>query len=190
VRRILAFSSVAQVGFILLGVSLASMAGLAAGVFYLLAHALMKGALFMAVGALAISVRARTVEEFSGIAREAPWSAAAFAMGAASLAGVPLTMGFLAKWQLIEAALEAGLFWIVATIAVGSLLTLVYVGRMLEAMFFRPAMPGAQRTKEAPVGVLAPLLVLAGLSVWFGLDSTLPEGLANASAAALLEAAP
>lgn len=189
-RRILAFSSVAQVGFILLGVSIASAAGVSAGVFYLMAHALMKGALFMAVGAFAMSVRARTVDDFAGIAREAPWSAGAFAAAAASLAGVPLTMGFLAKWALVQAALEAGAIWMVAVLAVGSLLTLVYVGRMLEAMFFRPAMPGAPRAKEAPVGVLAPLLVFAGLSVWFGIDAQLPEGLADASAAALLRGAP
>ncbi len=190
VRRILAFSSVAQVGFILLGVSLASVAGLSAGVFYLIAHALMKGALFMAVGAFAISVRARTVEDFSGIAREAPWSALAFGAGAASLAGVPLTMGFLAKWSLIAAALQAGAIWIVVVLAIGSLLTLVYVGRMLEAMFFRAPIPGAQRAREAPVGVLVPLFILAGLSLWFGIDATLPTSLADASAAALLGAAP
>lgn len=186
VRRILAFSSVAQVGFILLGVSLASTAGLSASMFYLIAHALLKGALFMAVGAFAMSVRARTVEELSGIARAAPWSAAAFGLGAASLAGVPLTMGFLAKWSLIAVALDAGAMWIVATLAVGSLMTLVYVGRMLEAMFFRPSVPGARLAREAPVGVLVPLLVLTGLSVWFGIDATLPESLADASAAALM----
>lgn len=189
VRRILAFSSVAQVGFILLGVSLASTAGVSAGVFYLIAHGLLKGALFMAVGAFAISVRARTVEEFSGLAREAPWSAAAFGLAAASLAGVPLTLGFLAKWSLIAAALQAGAIWIVAVLAAGSLLTLVYVGRMLEAIFFRPSKPGAQTAREAPAGVLVPLLVLAGLSLWFGIDATLPESLANASAVALVGAA-
>ena len=190
VRRILAFSSVAQVGFILLGVSLATPAGLSAGVFYLVAHALMKGALFMAVGAFAISVRARTVEDFSGIAREAPWSAAAFGVGAASLGGVPLTMGFLAKWSLVSAALETGEIWIVAVLAIGSLLTLIYVGRMLEAMFFRAPVPGAERPSEAPVGVLVPLFVFSGLSLWFGVDATLPVSFANASASALMGGAP
>jgi multicomponent Na+:H+ antiporter subunit D len=178
------------VGFILLGVSLATPAGLSAGVFYLVAHALIKGALFMAVGAFAISVRARTVEDFSGIAREAPWSAAAFGVGAASLGGVPLTMGFLAKWSLVSAALETGEIWIVAVLAIGSLLTLIYVGRMLEAMFFRAPGRGAERAREAPVGVLAPLFVLAGLSLWFGVDATLPVSMVNASVSALVGAAP
>lgn len=190
VRRMLAFSSVAQAGFILMGLSLASGAGMSAAVFYVLAHALMKAALFMALGAFAISTRGRTLDELAGIGREAPWSAAAFAIGAASLAGVPLTMGFLAKWNLIAAALEGGAVWIVAVIAVGSLLTLAYVGRMIEAVFFRAPMAGAVRAREAPVGVLVPLLVLAGLSLVFGVNSALPNSLAEASAAALFGAAP
>ena len=186
IRRVLAFSSVAQVGFILLGLSLASVAGASAGLFYLAAHALMKMTLFMALGGLAISLGARRIDELAGVARDAPWSAVAFGVGAASLAGVPLTVGFLAKWRLIEAALQAGQIWIVAVLAVASLLTLLYVGRMLEAIFFRPAPAGAQRAREAPVGVLVPLLVLAGLNIWFGLDASLPEQLANAAARALL----
>jgi multicomponent Na+:H+ antiporter subunit D len=159
-------------------------------VFYLVAHALMKGALFMAVGAFAISVRARTVEDFSGIAREAPWSAAAFAVGAASLVGAPLTMGFLAKWSLVSSALQAGEIWIVVVLAIGSLLTLIYVGRILEAMFFRAPVRGAERASEAPVGVLVPLFVFSGLSLWFGVDATLPASLANASASVLMGEAP
>lgn len=188
IRRMVAFSSIAQVGFILLGFSLATAAGMSAALFYMFAHALMKAALFMALGALAISIRAKRLDDFAGVARDAPWSAAAFGIGAASLAGVPLTMGFLAKWRLIEAALGAGALWIVVTIAIGSLLTLVYAGRIVEAMFFRAPTPGAVRAKEAPVGVLAPLWIAAGLSIWFGLDASLPESLADSGASALFGA--
>jgi multicomponent Na+:H+ antiporter subunit D len=145
----------------------------------------MKAAMFMALGGLAMNLRARSLGDFAGVARDAPWSAAAFAVGAASLVGAPLTMGFLGKWRLIEAGMQAGDLWIVAVIAISSLLTLVYVGRMLEALFFRPPMPGAQRAHEAPVGVLAPLWILAGLSLWFGIDASLPEALADAGARAL-----
>lgn len=190
IRRMLAFSSVAQVGFILLGLSLATVAGASAGLFYLGAHALMKMTLFMALGGLAISMGARRLDELAGVARDAPWSATAFAIGAASLAGVPLTFGFLAKWRLIEAALQAGQIWVVAVLAIASLLTLLYVGRMLEALFFRAAPAGAPRAREAPVGVLAPLWVLAGLNIWFGFDASLPEQLANAGARTLLGGAP
>lgn len=188
-RRMIAFSSVAQVGFIFLGVSLASADGLSASLFYMVAHGLMKATMFMALGSLALSIGARRLDDFAGVAREAPWTAVAFAIGAASLVGVPLTMGFLAKWGLIEAAIASGQVWIAAVIAVGSVLTVIYVGRMIEAMFFRAPLPGAPRAKEAPIGVLAPLLVLAGLSIWFGLDASLPEQLAQAGAARLFEAA-
>lgn len=188
VRRILAYSSVAQVGFIVLGMTLANAAGMSSAVFYIFSHALMKAALFMAIGALAISVRARTLDDFAGVGRDAPWSAAAFGVGAASLAGLPLTMGFIAKWRLIEAALQSGMIWMVAVMAAGAALTLVYAWRMVEALFFKAPMPGAPRAREAPVGVLAPLWVLAGLSLWFGVEASLPESLSRAAAAALFGA--
>jgi multicomponent Na+:H+ antiporter subunit D len=188
VRRILAFSSVAQVGYIMLGLSVGTLVGASAGLMHLMAHSLMKGALFMALGAAALSVNARTLGDFAGAARDAPWTMAAFTMAAASLMGVPLTFGFLSKWRLIEAALAQEQVWIVAVIAVSSLLALVYVGRMLEAMFLRAPPQGAPRAKEAPIGVLAPLLVLSGLSVWFGIDASLPETLADLGARALFGA--
>jgi multicomponent Na+:H+ antiporter subunit D len=115
---------------------------------------------------------------------------AAFAISSAGLMGLPLTFGFLTKYRLIEAAVSENQIWIVAVIAVSSLLTLVYVGRMLEALFFKAPAPGAARAVEAPLGVLAPLWILAGASVWFGVDASLPEGLANWGALALLGARP
>jgi len=188
VRRMLAFSSVAQVGFILLGLSLATSAGFSGAMLYLLAHALLKMTLFMAIGALALSSRYRKLDDIAGIARDAPWSAAALAVGAASLAGAPLTVGFLAKWRLIEAALQGGQVWIAVVLTIASLLTLLYVGRIIEAVFFRPAPAGAPRAKEAPFGVLAPLFVIAGLCIWFGIDASLLEQLANGAARALMGA--
>ena len=150
----------------------------------------MKATMFMALGGLAISIGARRLDDFTGVAREAPWTAIAFAVGAASLVGTPLTMGFLGKWQLIEAAFVAGQYGIIAAMAVASVLTVIYVGRMLEAMFFREPAAGAPRAKEAPVGVLVPLLLLAGLSIWFGIDASLPDRLADAAAAHLFEVQP
>ena len=189
-RRVLAFSSVAQMGYIVLGLTLGTQAGLSAGLLHLLAHSLMKGALFMALGAAALSYNARTFRDFMGAGRDAPWTMAGFAVGAASLMGVPLTFGFLSKWRLIEAALAANQIWIVGVLAVSSVLALFYVGRMLEAVFFKAPMPGATRMKEAPLGALVPLWILAGLTIWFGIDASLAEGLAGAGAAALLGGQP
>ena len=154
--------------------------------FYLIAHALMKGALFMAVGAFAISVRARTVDDFAGIAREAPWSAMAFARwrgepcGRAADDGLPCEVGAdrRRRWQ-------AGAIWIVVVLATGSLLTLVYVGRMLEAIFFRP--PVARRgAGEGSAGWRAGAAVHSCGPVAAGSASTprCRRALADASAAA------
>lgn len=190
VRRILAFSSVAQVGYILMGLSIATVAGISAGLIHLLAHALMKAALFVALGGVALSLRARTLSEFAGVGRDAPWTMTAFAIAGASLMGLPLTFGFVTKFRLVEAALTANQVWVVAVIAVSSLLSLVYVGRMIEAVFFRAPAPGAARAAEAPFGVLVPLWILAVASVWFGIDARLPESLANAGAVALMGGRP
>jgi len=189
-RRVLAFSSVAQVGYMLMGLSLASVAGVSAGLLHLGAHALMKAALFMALGGVAMSVRASALADFAGAGRDAPWTMTAFAISAAGLMGLPLTFGFLTKFRLIEAALSANQVWIVAVVAVSSLLGLIYVGRMLEALFFKPQPPGTARAVEAPFGVLIPLWILALASLWFGIDASLPESLANAGALALFGARP
>ena len=101
-----------------------------------------------------------------------------------SLVGQPALVDPAVARQ-VEAALQAGAIWMVVVIAAGSALTLVYAWRMVEALFFRTPIPGAPRAREAPVGVLAPLWVLAGLSLWFGVNASLPESLANSAALAL-----
>jgi multicomponent Na+:H+ antiporter subunit D len=190
VRRVLAFSSVAQVGYMLLGVAMGTTAGLAAGLFHLFNHATMKSALFMAIGGLALHVKATRLSDFAGMGRQAPWTMTAFAIAALSLIGVPLTDGFLSKWKLFEATMAAGWTWAVIGLAASSLIAIVYVGRMLETMFFRAPAPDAVAAREAPFSVLAPLWALAAMNVWFGLDASLPLGLAEAAARAVTGAAP
>jgi multicomponent Na+:H+ antiporter subunit D len=182
-RRVLAFSSVAQAGAILLGLSLGTVAGLAAAALHLLMHGLMKPALFLAAGGGA--PRARTIADFAGAGRTAPWTMTAFAVAGASLVGAPLTAGFLSKWRLVEASVQAGWWWAAGVLALSSLAALVYVGRMLEAMFFRPPAEGAAAAREAPLGVLVPLWALVIATVWFGLDARLPLGLAEAASQAV-----
>jgi formate hydrogenlyase subunit 3/multisubunit Na+/H+ antiporter MnhD subunit len=97
-------------------------AGLTGGLLHLFNHALMKAALFMGIGAMALSVKAVKLTDFSGAALSAPWTMAAFAVAGFSLMGVPLTAGFLSKWRLIEAAISAEWWWAVGVIAVSSLL--------------------------------------------------------------------
>ncbi|MBT8121440.1 MAG: monovalent cation/H+ antiporter subunit D family protein, partial [Gammaproteobacteria bacterium] len=106
IKRLLAYSSVAQVGYMVLGIGFASTTGLTAAVVHLFNHALMKGALFMAVGAIVYRIGACRMEQIHGLGRAMPWIFGAIVIGGLSLVGVPGTAGFISKWYLVTAALE------------------------------------------------------------------------------------
>jgi multicomponent Na+:H+ antiporter subunit D len=184
VRRMLAYSSVAQVGYMTLGLGMGTLIGLSAGLFHLFNHAVIKGALFMAVAIVAMQRGGTSLRHFEGTARQAPWTLAGFAIGGAGLIGVPLTAGFMSKWQLIAAALDTGWWWAAFLIAASSLLAVLYIGRVLQAAYFRPAPEGLPPMREAPLLMLIPLYVLALANIWFGVDTTVPFGLAKAGAEA------
>ncbi len=185
VRRTLAYSSVAQVGYMLLGVSLATAAGLTAGLFHLVNHALMKGGLFMAVAGVVLTYQGTRVDDFAGLGRSAPWTMTAFAICALSLIGVPLTAGFQSKIALLSAAFQNGWWWAAALIVFSSVLAVIYMGRILEAVFFQaPANPRKQR-KEAPLLLLVPLWLLAIANIWIGIDAAPVYGLAEDAAGAV-----
>lgn len=171
VRRTLAYSSVAQVGYMLLGISLGTAIGLSAGLFHLVNHALMKGALFMGVAGVVLTYQGTRIDDFYGVGRAAPLTMTAFAICALSLIGVPLTAGFQSKILLIEAVFDKGWWWAAALIVFSSVLAVVYMGRILEAVFFKaPANPHKIR-REAPLLILVPLWVLALANLYIGVQS-------------------
>ena len=156
IKRMLAYSSVAQIGYILLGIGLASATGLTASLLHLFNHALMKTALFMALGAIFYKSQSVLIGEAAGLSRRMPWTMAAFVAGGLSLIGIPLTVGFISKWYLILAALEQGAWWLIAVVAIGSLLALVYIWRVVEIAYFKTA-PHPGPVAEAPLSLLLPL---------------------------------
>ena len=136
IKRLLAYSSIAQIGYILLGASFVTLAGLTASTVHLFNHALAKGALFLAVGCLATQVAGMRLSDLGGVAKRMPWTAAALIVAGFSLIGVPGTAGFISKWYLITAALEQGSLGIalVAVLVISSLMAVVYIWRIVEAM--------------------------------------------------------
>ena len=184
VRRILAYSSVAQVGYMILGVSIGTTAGLSAGLFHLINHAMMKGALFMAVAGVVLTYQGTTIRDFAGLGRSAPWTMTAFAIAALSLIGVPLTAGFQSKLQLGFALFDQGLWWAVGLVVFSSFLAVIYMGRVLEAVFFQPPVNPRKARKEAPVLMLVPLWILALANIFFGIAADFPFQLARSAAAA------
>jgi len=186
VKRMLAYSSVAQIGYMALGFGLANVTGLAAGILHLFNHALMKGALFLALGAVAYRLGAAHIDDMAGLGRRMPWTMAAFVAGGLSLIGIPLTVGFISKWYLVLGALERGWWPLVVLVLVGSLLAVVYVWRVVEAAYFKPASARAAKVEEAPWSLLLPTWVLIAANVYFGVDTRLTTGLALKAAALLL----
>ena len=185
VKRMLAYSSVAQIGYMVLGISFASVLGLTAGILHLFNHALMKGALFMAMGCVMYRVGSVRIECMNGLGRAMPWTMAAFVAGGLSIIGVPFTVGFISKWYLIQAALEQGLWPVAVAVLVGSLLAVVYVWKVIEVAYFRDMDPDAGIT-EAPLSLLIPTWTLVLANFWFGIDASMTTGVAKRAAELLL----
>ena len=184
-KSLLAWSSISQVGYLLLGLGLGSMAGLTATFLHLFNHALIKAALFMALGTAMYRIGSARIEAFRGLGRQMPWTMTAFALAGLSIIGVPTTAGFISKWYLILAAMEAGQAWLVAPIAISSLMAVVYVWKVIEAAWFQARPPGSKSVREAPLSLLVPLWLVVALNFWFGLDTRLPVAGATAAAEAL-----
>jgi len=189
VKRMLAYSSVAQIGYMILGISLVSVAGLTAGIVHLFNHALMKGTLFMALGCMSFRVGSAQLERLAGLGWAMPWTTAAFVIGGLSLIGVPLTAGFISKWYLILGALERGWWPVALLVLITSLIALIYVWRVIEVAYFR-ALPEGRKVKEAPLALLLPTWALALGNLYFGLDASLSAGVAERAAQVLLGVTP
>jgi len=190
-KRLLAYSSIAQIGFIVLGIATASVTGVSAGIIHLFNHALIKGALFMAMGCVYYRIGTVRIDAMAGIGRHMPWTMAAFVAAGASLVGVPLTAGFISKWYLVLAALERGWWPVAVVIVVASLLAALYLWRVVDAAYFRaPPDPADAMPAEAPFSMLGPLWLLVAANVYFGIHPALTTGVARRAAASLLGVAP
>jgi len=189
-RRMLAFSSVAQIGYIVAGISLASEAGLTAAIVHIVNHGVIKTALFMAVGCILFRVGHAHTPSLDQLFRQMPLTCFAFILSGLALVGVPLTAGFVTKFSLIGAFLERGWWPVAGLVLMSSLIAVLYIGRVAEVMIFRrsresaPA-PGGMR--EAPLSMLVPLYVILAVEIWLGLSGGLTLDVSGAAARGLLE---
>ena len=170
-KRLFAYSSVAQLGYMVLGVALGNIAGLTATVLHLFNHALMKGALFMALGCVALRIGAVTIDGVRGLGREMPWTFAAMVGAGLSLIGVPATVGFISKWHLILGAVSNGWWPVVVLIVASSLLAVIYIWKIVEAAYIGQAPEGRAPVAEAPLSMLVPLWVLVLANFYFGINA-------------------
>jgi multicomponent Na+:H+ antiporter subunit D len=186
VKRLFAYSSLAQIGYMVLGLALVSETGLTGGIVHLFNHALMKSGLFLALAAVVLRLGSTRLEDMAGLGRRMPLTSAAFVVGGLSLVGVPMTVGFVSKWYLVLGALETGRWPIAFLILLSSLLALVYVWRVVEVLYFKPPPENASPVREAPLGLLIPIWFLLGATIFFGIFTSLTAGIAEEAAAQLM----
>lgn len=186
VKRLFAWSSVAQVGYIALGASLLSHTGLSAALLHMFNHALAKGAIFLAIIVLAMRAGGVSIEHLKGLGRQHPVLGIAFTIAGLSLIGIPGTAGFISKWFLIQAILEHPQWSLPLLIIVlaSSLMAVVYVAKVAESLFFQHAETQRQPLPLMPMTIV---VIASAANIAFGLAPQLPVEIANAAASLLLE---
>jgi multicomponent Na+:H+ antiporter subunit D len=168
-KRLLAYSSISQVGYVVLGIGIGTPLGIAGGLFHLFNHALAKGLLFLNSGSVQYATGTRNLEEMGGLAKRMPVTAATSLIGSLSIAGVPPLGGFWSKLIIIMALVQAK-EWPLALVAIlASVLTLWYYLLMQRKAFFGKLDEKWKNVKEAPFWMTASTVILALLSIGVGL---------------------
>lgn len=176
-RRMLAYSSVAQIGYIALGMAIGNFYGLIGAILHIFNHAIMKSCLFLVAGGVKWKTGEHAIEKYAELSRRMPLTMGAFLLGALSMVGIPPTAGFFSKWYLVLGAIEENMWIYVVVIILSSLLNAIYFFRVIEQAFMRKASAASQgnnteiaiankgvREKELPVTMLIPIVVL-GLGI-------------------------
>lgn len=185
-KRLFAYSSVGQIGYIILGLSFDSQSGLTATIVHLFNHGVTKGAIFLLLGGVAMVMGGTSLARIQGLGRRMPLTSFGIVLCGLSLIGVPGTAGFVSKWYLILAALEKGQWWLVFLIVVSSLLAAAYVWRFVEAAYFREPRLDTAGGGALPWSMALPAAGLVAATVYFGLDTSFTVGSATQAAAGLL----
>ena len=167
-KRRLAFSTIAQLSYIVLGVGLLSAQGLTGGMIHIAMHAFGKITLFFCAGAIYVATGKKNISEMTGLGRRMPITMGAFFIGALSVIGLPPTGGFLSKWYLAFGSLDAGQWPVVVVLLTSSLLNAFYFLPIVFKAFFNPAAPGSeaqQGVAEAPAWCVVPPVMTAAGSI-------------------------
>lgn len=176
-NRLLAYSSIAQIGYITIGLFVGSEKGLIGGSFHIINHAIMKGTLFLVVGIFYYSLNSAKIEDIKGMGYEFPILSFIFVVAALAIVGLPPFNGFMSKWLIIEAALESGYVYPAFFILVGTFLSLTYYLKVIIKLYTKT--PKKTLIKEPNLSLKLPTLFLGSLCILFGIVPSLPLSLIN-----------
>ena len=177
-KRRLAYSTVSQLSYVVLSVSLLAPLSVVGAALHIAAHAVSKITLFFAAGAIYTAAHKTEVSQLDGIGRRMPWTMGAFTVGALSLIGVPPAVGFVSKWFIFQGAAATGHYLVMTVLGVSALLNAAYFLPIVHAAFFRPAPAGTDHG-EAPLPMLLALLATATLTVVLFFYPQIPLALAR-----------
>lgn len=170
VKRLLAYSSISQMGYIFFGISVATAYGLTGALFHIINHAIGKGLLFMCAGALIHQTGTRDLKELQGLAGKMPITAMAVMIGCFSLAGTPPFGGFQSEWMIFAGGFQRPEFTLFTSVAlISTLITAAYYLWFIYRVFFGPRPEKLENVKEAPLTMIIPMLILAFLAVLLGI---------------------
>jgi multicomponent Na+:H+ antiporter subunit D len=176
----LAFSTVSQLSYIILGAALLNSKGVLGGIAHITNHAVSKITLFFCAGSIYVSTHKTEISQMSGLAKRMPWTMAAFALSSLSVIGIPLTSGFVSKWYLALGAVDRQSLTLLGVLLVSSLLGAAYLGQILYKAYFEleEESPAHDEIREVP-WIVAPLAISAAASLLLGLYPGLVLGLAG-----------
>jgi len=173
IKRMIAYSSVAQMGYIFLGIGLGTEFGVAIAIFHIIAHAVTKSALFLTVGAMIEKTGHKELEHLKGIGKEMPVTLSLFLIGALSMIGIPILPGFISKWYLALASIRVDKLLLLGVILASSLLNAVYyLPIVINGFFGEENLKGkVYKSKRKPVKEILPVIVLVMVMVYTGIVS-------------------
>jgi proton-translocating NADH-quinone oxidoreductase chain N len=168
-KRLLAFSTIAHMGYVVLGLATASQQGWTASLFHIMNHAIMKCLLFLCAGAFFHRTKTRDLKQLSGIRKTMPKTSIFFAIGTLAIAAIPPLNGFWSEWMIMAAGIEANMVPLSILMLINMIFSVVYYLRVIRVIFLEPSTARSNKATEAPVSMLIPILVLAALCIIIGI---------------------
>jgi len=187
VKRMLAYSSVAHIGYIFIGIAAGTKLGLTAALLHIFNHGLMKALAFLCIGAIIYRIGARNLEDLAGVGRKMPITSTAFTIAVLGLIGMPPLNGFISKLILFMSCLDSGMLWLGILLIIFSAVSTGYYIRILKALIAAPRNEKFNDVKEAPILILIPICCLAFLVILLGIWPDLILRFAEESSLWLME---
>jgi proton-translocating NADH-quinone oxidoreductase chain N len=186
VKRLLAFSTIANMGYILLGLATGSLRGLTGSIFHILNHAIVKSSLFLSAGSFIYRTKTQSLEELSGIGHSMPISSGLFVIGVIALTGIPPLNFFWSELTIVTASLDVGMLLFSVLMILNLVISVAYCLRMIQIIFFKEITLTSRKASEPPKIMLFATIILVSLSIVIGLYPSPFQNIAgNAAEAAL-----